>query len=184
MNGQAALASNEVTPLYEYGIFNEKSHFRAHVAPIAKTVFVFRTNEMIDYLNQNECIEKPAYQKGVNQCTARGRLVPHNINIVRPIYWHSHDWWKSFDNNDSTTVKGEKAVSVVTALMSAGRFPFWVIPKEIQDVQIDISGTDIIVTGSWKTQVKCDFTAGPKTTPGCTGNLYIQTHEVNPLRMY
>ena len=39
-------------------------------------------------------------------------------------------------------------------------------------------------TGRWKTQVKCDFTAGPRKLKGCSGNLYVQIAECNPKKRY
>lgn len=183
MDGQAALAFNKDNGLYEYGIFQENSHFRTHVAPKARTIYAYRTDEMIRHLKQNICVKKSATQKGVNYVTAEGYLVPCDLDFIRPIYWHSQEWWSVFSEGDSTTEKGLKAVNVVKELMRAGRFPFWVVPEGVSDVKMDIFGTDIIVSGIWKTQVKCDFPAGPKDKK-CTGNLFIQTHELNPLKRY
>jgi hypothetical protein len=182
MNGSAELQFTENNNLYEYGIFQENSHFRAHVAPKAHTIYTFRTGEMIKYLKQCVCPKKLATQDGVSYATAEGYLVRCDLEFIRPIYWHSQEWWKVFNETDDTTTKGKKAVNVVSELMRSGRFPFWVMPEEVKDVKLDISGTDIIVSGVWKTQVKCDYPAGPKGK-GCTGNLYIQTHESNPFKM-
>ena len=183
MDGQAALDFNEDNGLYEYGIFQEDSHFRAHVAPKARIIYTFITKDIIQNLKQNTYPKKPAKQDGVNYATAEGYIVPCDLNFIRPVFWHSTDWWSVFNESDSTTEKGLKAVNVVKMLMRTGRFPFWVIPEIVGDVKMDISGTDIIVSGIWKTQVKCDFPAGPKEKK-CTGNLFIQTHELNPLKRY
>jgi len=167
------------TTLIDYGIHEEDSYIRAHVCPIVKIIYVFKTQEVIKVLDKYP--EVPGRQPGISFPTAMGRLVPPNdIFDIRPLYWNSYPWWESFNENDSTEKKGKLAVLVVTSIMKIGRFPLWFDAKEVEDINIDIQGTDIIVCGKWKIQVKCDFRAGPKELGG-TGNLFIQTKECNPL---
>jgi len=77
-----------------------------------------------------------------------------------------------------TSVKGAKAVRVVTELLRIGWFPLPVDPQIIDDVDMQIKGTDINVRASFKIQVKCDYKGG--IGPGCTGRLYLQVAENNP----
>jgi hypothetical protein len=170
--------------LVDYGIFEENSYIRAHVGPIAKTVFVFKTADMIKHIQNSTYPIKPAKQHGVDQITAHGRVVPCNLNFIRSVSWDAFPWWESFDKDASTTRKGKLATRLVLRLMRLGLFPLWVIPEEVTDIKLDILGTDILISGVWKIQVKCDFTAGPKENIGCSGNLYIQTAEINPLKYY
>ena len=43
--------------------------------------------------------------------------------------------------------------------------------------------TDLLVTASLRIQVKCDYRGGPRELGG-SGNLFLQTHECNPLRRH
>lgn len=169
--------------LLPYGIFEEDSDFRAHVAPKARCIYVFQTKDMIEDITKNEYERRPARQNGCDKITAEGFIVPYDRPYIRPVMWVSKPWWERFCINDDTTTKGSKAVEVVMELMQIGRFPFWVMPEKVTDIKIDISGRDITVAGRWKTQVKCDFTAGPREQ-GCTGNLFVQFAECNPLKKY
>ena len=167
--------------LIDYGIYEEDSHIRAHVAPVVKIIYVFRTQEALKILDHSEYPEVPGFQPGVSFPTAKGKLVPpDDIPDIRPIRWDGYPWWKYFDENDSTEKKGKRAVLVVASIMRLGLFPLWFDAEEIKDIDVDIKGTDMIVWGKWRIQVKCDFRAGPKKLGG-TGNLFIQTKECNPL---
>ena len=55
----------------------------------------------------------------------------------------------------------------------------------IDDKDIQIAGTDIIVCSHLKIQVKCDYRAGNKKHHRrVTGNLFLQIAECNPERRY
>ena len=168
-----------------YGIIQENSHIRAHVGPVAKCVYVYKTADMIQAIMVNEYRKLPAYQKNYDGITGYGPIVPlSKVPFVIPVKWRSVEWWKNFKDADDTTDKGKKAVTVVTQIMRLGRFPFFVVPQEVTDINMDIEGTDIIISGKWRVQVKCDWKAGPKEIEGCSGNLFVQTHEINPREMY
>lgn len=170
--------------LIEHGIYNEESDIRAHVSPTTKSIFVFRTPEMINLLFENNYKEAPATQQGTDEITANGLLVPvDDIPDLRILKYNSFEWWKDFSKKMSTSERGKQAVVVVNRIIKIGRFPLWCDPIIIEDVKIDISGTDMLVVGKWKIQVKCDYDAGYKKDGG-TGNLYIQTHERNPFKNY
>ena len=173
--------------LADYGIFTEQSDIRAHVGPKAKTVYVYQTAAMREFveLNQYKYATKPAYQPGYSQPTASGYCVPiSDAPFIRRLRFESYDWDKFPAVSASTSEKGAAAVRVICELLRIGRFPLWVGgAQESNDPSIQISGTDIVVIGKHKIQVKCDYLAGPKES-GCSGNLYIQIKERNPFGLH
>ena len=173
------------TQLNFYGIFQENSYIRAHVGPVAKKVYAYKTSDMIDMILSREFKRKDAGQEGVVGVTGYGPIVPiEECTFVRPISWTSTKWWEWFSIADDLAKRGKTAVKVISELLRQGRFPLFVIPQEVTDIKMDIDGTDIIISGKWHVQVKCDWKAGPKNITGCTGNLFIQTHERNPKKIY
>lgn len=171
----------EGIPLFEYGIFQEDSTIRAHVGVTARTVFVFRTHLMRDLIKNKNYLLRPAGQNGVTGITAEGWLVPiDDIPDLREIRWRTFPWWEAISDQDSLQIKGQKAVQVVLEILRQGLFPFWIDTKESFSSQVQIHGTDILIIGNHKIQVKCDFKAGRK--PFGTGNLYIQKAELNPFK--
>jgi hypothetical protein len=171
--------------LISYGIFGEDSHIRAHVGPVARKVYVYKTADMTEKIISGNYTKLPAYQNGVNGVTGYGPIVPlKDIPFVIPVSWTSTEWWNWFNGMDDLGLKGKTAVKVVRELMLRGRFPIFVIPEEVTDIRMDIKGTDIIISGKWHIQVKCDWKAGPADIPGCSGNLFVQTHEQNPKKIY
>lgn len=171
--------------LHYYGIIQENSNIRAHVGPVAKCVYVYKTSDMVRAILAKEYHKLPAYQKNFEGVTGYGPVVPlSELNFVIPVMWRSVCWWDNFKEDADTGSKGREAVNVVAQLMRMGRFPFFVIPQEVTDIIMDIKGTDIIVSGKWRIQVKCDWKAGPKEVAGCSGNLFVQTHERNPMSIY
>ncbi len=172
------------TELIDYGILEERSDIRAHVSPQTRRFYVFRTASMVELISREKYVPKPAYQTGYDSPTAMGYLVPvEDIPDLRVLQWRSTSWWLNFKESDSTSKKGAMAVWVVRELMRLGRFPLWFDGEEITDMRIDIQGTDIIVAGKWRVQVKCDWKAGVRKDGG-SGNLYIQIQEANPFRLY
>jgi len=91
------------------------------------------------------------------------------------------DWLTGFEETLDTSEKGRRAVQVVSRLLQKGRFPLWTEGEEIRDVQLQIKGTDIGVTGRWTIQVKCDYRCG-ETDRGGRDYLFLQVAERNPLR--
>ena len=166
--------------LIKYGIFEEKSDIRAHVT--FEKVFVFKTKELIKLLilKGNELPEALAYQKNYNEPTAKGKLIkPAMINDIRELKFTTWNEWSDFNEKEwNTTKKGKWAVRCVIELIRIGRFPFWLEAKQTENVKIDIQGTDILIVMNQKIQVKCDYPAFK------TGNLYIQTHELNPYKLH
>ena len=169
--------------LFDYGIHNEASNIRAHVGVLAKTLFVFPTVCAVRVMPG--FAKKGARQPGVNGITAEGYCVPPAAipNLRRLAI--AEERLVGFDDDLSTSEKGNRAVAIVTAFLKAGRFPLWLEGDFVTDPEIQITGTDIRVRGNWKIEVKCDYRASDtygKPHWNCTGNLYLQIAERNPLR--
>jgi len=170
--------------LFDYGIQTEQSDIRAHVAVAARRVLVFQTRAILEMLKTKNHKEATATQPGVNFITARGFLIPvGDVPDIRALNFASYTWEAFPGHADTTSAKGKAAVDVVCELLQIGRFPLWIEAKESDKTNLQISGTDIIVYSKQKIQVKCDWFAGKKEwNPLCTGNLFIQTAERNPLK--
>lgn len=167
--------------LFDYGIQTEESDLRAHVSVVSGIVYVFPTMPAIKLCESGKYTAKPAWQPGVSYPTARGYVVPwREIPFIVPVNADVPILKQKFNERDSTTVKGRKATNVVAHLLRCGWFPLMgAIPKEPTTMEAQVKGIDLIVSGTWKIQVKCDWNAGENGT----GNLYLQIAERNPLRM-
>jgi len=177
--------------LINYGIQNEQSDIRVHVCPTVKRVYVYPTICGLRAIETGNYPIHNGYQKGVDEPTAKGYLVPpFDIEkcvglVFRQIAWDT----VRFSPDDTTTVKGQKAVRLVEALLKSGLFPVPFLGTEITDKDIQIEGTDIIVNlgiGEEKSlhlQVKCDYPGGERELGG-TGNLFLQVAERNPMKHY
>ena len=171
--------------LFDYGIHNEASHIRAHVAPLAKTLFVFPTICGRMAIKGKSTVS--AFQPGIEQETARGVLVPpSSIPHIRALKI-SDEHLVGFNEELSTTEKGNRAVEIVHIALKRGRFPLWFDGEFINDVDMQTTETDIRIRGQWKIEVKCDYRASKEKGtphPRCTGNLFLQVAERNPLKMH
>lgn len=174
-----------VPELFDYGIHNESSNIRAHVAPLAAILFVFPTRSALEVMRRFP--KKPAFQPGVNGRTAEGFCVqPCAIPHLRRLCI-APERLIGFAEELTTVEKGARAVAIVAAFLKAGRFPLWLEGQFALEKDLQITGTDIVVRGCWKIEVKCDFRASDefgKPHPRCTGNLYLQIAERNPLRQH
>lgn len=163
--------------LVEYGIQTEDSDIRAHVSVAAGKVYVFPTKPAVALVQSGKYPAKPAWQPGISYPTAKGYVVPwRDIPNIVPVAASRFIGEQNFSSGDSTTTKGEKASNVVEKLIRLGWFPLAVMPIVSEDTEIQRSGIDIIVHGTWRIQVKCDYNAGE----GGTGNLFLQVAERNP----
>jgi len=178
------MMGTECLGLFPHGIFSENSDIRAHVAPGTKAVYVFKTADAIELLKLKQYKMRPASQPGFTGITAMGYLVPWgDIPDIRRIGNYTSDpWWENFSERDSTSAKGRKACEVVSKLLKMGRFPLWCIGPvdDTKNISLQIKGTDILLWGRWRIQVKCDYNAGE----GGSGNLFLQIAERNPLRQF
>ena len=167
--------------LFNYGIQTEESDLRAHVSIVSNKVYVFPTKPAIELCKTGNYPSKLAWQPGVSYPTARGFVIPWNdIPFIVPVNAEIPILIQKFKEIDSTTVKGKKATNEVAWLLRRGWFPLMgAVPKEPTEMEAQVKGIDLIVSGIWKIQVKCDWKAGE----GGSGNLYLQIAERNPKHM-
>lgn len=170
--------------MFKYGIEEEQSDIRAHVSLPGRLVTVYRTADMVDLICTKSYRQKTATQPGVEFPTALGWLVP--IEDILPQYvMRSESFpWERWDHEAmDCSQKGEMAVKCVRAAILANKFPMWVCGHVNGDKELDIKGTDIIVSAKRRIQVKYDAPAYPRSEGG-TGNLFIQSHECNPFKLH
>ena len=167
------------TKLIAYGIQNEKSDMRAHVSVIAKSVYIFPTECGKKAIEKGSYKIKPTWTNNIK--TAEGYCIPpdkiencQRILIPKDIFDRV-----SIKIEESTTIKGNKAVAVVIEMLKRGLIPLTLQINEVTDADLQIQGMDILVKTRGRIQVKCDYRAG---YPG-TGNLYLQVAECNPNHM-
>jgi len=164
--------------LFNYGIQNEQSDLRAHVSVCNSTVYVFPTEAGQDVIKSGKYKARAAYTGQVQ--TASGFAIPvgdiramKSVKIPNDIFFAAR-----FDERDNTSAKGNKAVFVVSEMIKRGELPIIATPGEITDKDLQIQGTDILVTAKCRIQVKCDWRAGQ------TRNVYLQVAERNLFKMY
>lgn len=171
--------------LFNHGIQTEKSHIRAHVGVLSKTLFVFPTASALACIKKGWYETRPAYQPGVSGPTALGYLVPPADIEDLQCLQIPEDRLNGFEQNLTTSQKGDWAVAIVQDALRWGVFPLWTSSQFVTDVEMQVSGTDVEVKGKWKIEVKCDYTASFEygiPDPRCHGNLFLQTSERNPLK--
>ncbi len=178
--------ANGNNKLVEYGVEQDQSDYRAHVGYKVQHVYIFPTASAKALLRSDHNLEeKTATQNGVNGPTAKGFPAPisHLKGIqevlIPPDIYQRHP----IRPTDQTTWKGARAVEIVQAMLRRGLIALPLATTEITDKDMQVKGGDIIISSSLVIQVKCDYLAGPRKLGG-TGNLYLQTHECNPRRMY
>lgn len=171
--------------LHRYGIEDEQSDIRAHVSLPGRSLLVYRTSDMVDLVRLKAYPERNATQPGVDFDTAKGWIVPIADIIPMGAFIRSeHFPWDRWSHNEmGCKEKGDMAVYCVKAAIVNNRFPLWVCGRTNADTELDIQGTDIIVSARRRIQVKYDHLAYPKNEGG-SGNLFIQTRECNPLKIY
>lgn len=169
--------------MIDYGIQNEESDIRAHVCPVVQRVYVYPTACGREAMSCGEL--KHGYQPGVSFATGKGFCVPpFQIRRCVALVVNPEVWIRAaFDKKESTTIKGEKAVFLVAGMIRNGLFPLPLAGIADADISRDlqIKGDDIrvwVANQCVHIQVKCDFNGGEKHLGG-TGNLFLQTAEIN-----
>jgi len=198
--GKSGAMSRANKQLVEYGIKDETTEYRAHVCPVAGRVYAFETRNGLSAIERHDFDKKEVYTpcrkcRGsifCDVCFGKGKvltalgfivpvlMIPEIMDIGIPDSWCEEI---GLEVSLSPEEKGRKAVSIITGLIKRGKFPFLASQKLITDRDIQINGTDIQVKLILSIQVKCDFRGG-STELGGTGNLFIQTHESNPFKLY
>jgi len=164
-----------------YGIANEKSDMRVHVSVCTDFAYVFETEAMRKFIaSYGDSLRRaPAYQPGVAAATAYGFLVPLRLAEFVTAVSYSGITYSKPSVDWATTEKGAWAASIVAGLAKLGRLPLFIRDaSEHWSRELQISGTDVVVSEKFRIQTKCDWRSSP------TGNLFIQTHETNPLGMH
>lgn len=164
-----------------YGIADEKSDMRVHVSVCTDLAYIFETEAMRQFLGGDgaDLPRKPARQPGVSTPTAYGVIVPVWLCDFVTAVSYAGVVDEKPTAKWTTSEKGAWAASVVAGLARLGRLPLFIRDaSEHWSRDVQISGTDVIVSEKFRIQTKCDWKASP------TGNLYIQTHEANPLGMH
>lgn len=171
--------------LVDYGIADEQSDIRAHVTIPGRQIVVFKTADMQTLITQKKYPERKATQPGVKGLVTGVGVVVPIIDIESYCILKSSIFpWDKYNYKAMSIVEcGNAAVTVVKAAIRANRFPLWVCGIVTTDKEIDIQGTDIIVKATRRIQTKHDWGAYSREDGG-TGNVFIQTKECNPLKLY
>ena len=186
--------------LVKYGILDDKSDYRIHVGFHIGRVYFFLTENAKELIRRrkDEGIYpiRHATQPGVNgSITGSGWCVPwSHVDGIKEIMIPKNILaLEMIDHNkDGTSKKGDKAIRVCKRMLNAGRIPLPMVALEVQDYEMQIAGSDlIIVQRTYSIQVKCDAPCGgngsgrdPDTNLGWTGNLFLQRGESNPFKQY
>ena len=174
--------------LFPYGIQLERSDIRVHVAPATRRLYVFKTAEAQRLLSERgaDFAIASARQPGVPYVTALGALVPYDaIPDLRIVELpETRPWWDKFKPEHSTSDKGRMAVAVVLWALRHAWVPlWWSAATESESHSLQRTGTDILLYGRWRIQIKCDWPAGPVELGG-SGNLFFQQAELNPRKRH
>lgn len=192
--GQRTMLGN--TTLVEHGITKEESDIRAHVGVAAGVVYVFSTNKALSVVEAGDYRRVPVFSNvnGQRMQTAIGHVVP--VSDLSPVELPAMDIISRAGFTDGgythTSDKGRKAQWTVEQLLKLGRFPLPAHPSIVKNVDIQRRGFDLVVRGEWRIEVKCDWKAGrfdpvrhsQALKHELTGNIFLQTHECNPLRQW
>lgn len=170
--------------LTRHGIHDEVSDYRAHVCFAEGAVYLFETAQGKLTVDTGNYPVREAYQKGVEGRTALGYLVPpfHIPGCKRVPIPADVIYEIDCRRDESTSVKGKKAVRVVARMMQMGYITLPMSLVEIDEKKLQIQGIDAVTKVEKKLQVKCDFYGG--TRPDGSGNLYLQFAEHNPNGMH
>jgi len=170
--------------LIKYGIeeWVETVDMMFHVSVVTKRVFSYEPGKALQTILAGD-FQQVIVRTG-NVITARGYLVPPSAiegwGTVIPVrIFHEADF-KQYDN---TTVKGKKAEQVVREMLRGGQLSLNLSVIIVTDEELQLDGLDLIPKQALNMQGKCDWKAGPRELGG-TGNLFIQTDECNPLKLY
>lgn len=178
---------NRVDPcvgLVNYGIQNYECDIVVHVCYQAGELWAYTVTDGMRAIESGRYPKRAAYQyiDGEKVRTAGGYLVPpksipaHSREIPKDIL-ASH----RIHNGLDTSTKGRYAQEIVSYCLARGVFPTPLINSDgVIDRDAQLRGNDLVVTSVLGTiQVKCDLPGGSRERGG-TGNLFLQTCEINP----
>jgi len=170
------------TKLVEHGIQTEHSDIRAHVAVIAKTVYMFKTENGVKAINKGQYKRVPV--KTGEIVTAEGYLVPPGDIEGIELHRIPDDILKEIDFRpwDNPSTLGRKAERTIKIMINRKLI---LIPSEyieIDEEDMQMGGSDGILQPQ-EIEVKCDYRGGHREYGG-TGNLFLQVSECNPLKQH
>lgn len=167
--------------LIEHGIMQDESDYRVHVGFKVGRLYIFPTESGKKAVQSGRYPTTNAGQPGVNFITSEAVKVPwHEIKGCEEVEIPSALLWAAkCKRSEDTSAKGKKALCIVKMMQQAGLLPIPFAVTEVREASMQIAGVDL-ATRPITIQVKCDFNCGAKEEGG-TGNLYIETHECNPL---
>jgi hypothetical protein len=173
--------------LVEYGIQTEKTDYRLHICFGTETAYLYPTVDGANIVKSGRYKQRIAKQQGTDIVTAVGYAVPWDDipNIQRieipPLVMK----YAKVKPSDNTTDKGEWAVKTANILLKRGLFRIEMGSEVIGDKKMQIEGTDLIISASFRIQVKCDWNGGKSSDEKTgTGNLFLQTAECNPFKRH
>jgi len=177
--------------LIDYGIQKHKSDLIAHVCFVAKHIYSFSPSNAVIAIRTGKYRKVAVYQfVGTQKVrTSGGYLVPPDklngcvwARIPQDILI-AH----SIRNSMTTSNKGMAAQNVIIDSIKNRTFPFpdsMFVIDEVCDENIQVKGIDLVIVPTiGKIESKCDLRGGHKEFGG-TGNLFLQTCEINPLKLY
>lgn len=171
--------------LIEYGIQTENSDYRAHVGYKTQHIFVFPTKNGLKEVVKFNNIGKRTVSIDGKTITAKG--YPISISSIEGMQsiFIPQDIYKKYTiyPDMATTIKGQLAVQIVFEMLKRTLISLPINVDIKNNKAIQIKGTDIVINSKLKIQVKCDFNAGDKKHGG-TGNVFLQTDECNPYKLY
>ena len=167
--------------LIEHGIMQEESDYRVHVGFKVGAVYVFPTESGKEAVRSGKYPTTSAGQPGVYFTTSEGEKATwHEIRGCTEIKIPEFLLQAAkCEKSENPSIKGRKALCIVQMMQQVGLIPIPLAVTEVRNETMQIAGVDLM-TRPVTIQVKCDFKCGAKERGG-TGNLYLETHECNPL---
>ena len=167
--------------LIDEGIFNDKSNFRIHVCPLVKRLYSYPTKCGINAINKGDYKKRSVTTNGI--VTAEGYAVPFNKIYLCQEMRVPKEYWNQYAFIEKEKGGGGKAENFVLELTTKGWIRYASKATLVTNRQLQFDGCDINVSSNWMIQVKLDFKGGSRSLGG-TGNLFVQTKECNPEKIY
>jgi len=164
----------------DYGIQTEQTDLRVHVCFGEGFIYVYPTANGLEAADSGRWPKVQAKQPGVDGATAEGFLVPPNaiegcVRVEIPKKWLAN---LNCGRELSTSAKGAKALALVQVMLKRAKLPVHLGSLEIGDQELQVQGTDLLISARLRLQIKCDYDGGRDGS----GNLFLQTAERNPKR--
>ena len=168
--------------LVEYGIAQDESDYRLHVCLGTGFAYLYPTPGMTRLIGKRNYPLLSGHQQEISDRTSAGYNVPlGDVPGLREIIIPADLLARvTVMRQSPLNEKGRQAVQMAKALFRRGLVPLPLEAEEYTDLSTQLKGLDLIVRGSSRVQVKCDFLGG---RGGPFNALFVQTHERNPRRL-